>query len=75
MKLFFEGDSIIEQIKTQLVLHDRVSKAKLTHLFLTPIEAECLAAELDTDILGLDEALREVEGFEEVKLVIPMGGA
>jgi hypothetical protein len=74
MKLFFEGQSVVEQIKVAITLHDRTTKTKLTDVFLTPIEFECLKRELEVSTDGTAEnVLREKLELEDLTLHILAG--
>ena len=68
MKLHFEGDSIIEQIKVGITLRGRNTTAKLTDVFLTPTEMQCLRAEIGATTDDEVSLLMEMqEGFEGVR--------
>ena len=69
MKLFFEGQSIVEQIRTSIALHNRNTKTPLTDVFLNPVEVACLQRELGIDnILELEDGVKTLyEEFKDVK--------
>ena len=67
MKLWFEGESIIAAIKNQVLMRERMAKAKLLAVFLTGAEWECLKQELNAES---DEELGELLGaMEEFDMV------